>query len=326
MSPLRTHALQTGCVALLTVFAPLLLPAPPASAARTAQPTKILQRTAVLTVATYQYADTTNPEQSLDAYYVPAATHRPWIVVVHGGSWAAGNRKSIDASARKFEAAGFHVFNVEYRKISDFPGRVGVSWATQRNDVIMAVDWVRGHADAFGIDRERGAIYGFSAGGHLAASVGLYGRGNSRFKAIVSTSGVLQPQRLADVADSDPRVGHAGDKPTADVRTLSRWAAAAMRCPRLEWADCKARWNAFMPEQSISTDDPQVMMFQGTADQAVPPQTARAFAYWLRRKSVPYVLTECVNWSHTEACAMDGSWRQDMMMSWLKARTAAPTQ
>ena len=80
-----------------------------------------------------------------------------------------------------------------------------------------------------------------------------------------------------------------------------------------------------MPENSITTDDPQMMLFQGTADPVVPRQTGRAFAYWLNRESVPNVLTECVNWSHTEACAMDNSWRQAMMMGWLKARTAAPT-
>jgi len=277
---------------------------------------------AVLTIATYNYGGGNDPEQTLDAYYDKAASSRPWIAVIHGGSWAAGTKAASAASARKFQLAGFQVFNVEYRKTSDHDSRPGVPWSSQRDDVIRAVNWIRARAAQFGTVANRGAVYGFSAGGHLAMTVGLTGNGSTKVRAIVSASGVLQPHRLQDVADSDPAVGHGGNYPTVANRTLARWAAVAMRCPRLAWADCSRRWDAFLPENLISSDDPPAMMFQGTADAAVPSQTGRAFSYWLSRKGVENSLTECVNWPHTEACAFDGGARQAKMIAFLKKKTA----
>ena len=45
-------------------------------------------------------------------------------------------------------------------------------------------------------------------------SVGTY-LGAPAIRAIVSASGVNQPQRVQDVADSDPRKGVSGDLPTS---------------------------------------------------------------------------------------------------------------
>jgi acetyl esterase/lipase len=293
-----------------------------ASAAPRHAPEQVPHAAAGVTVATHNYGGGKHPEQTLDAYYEGAAPPRPWIAVIHGGSWAAGNKAASASSARKFQQAGFQVFNIEYRKTSDFGSQPGVPWASQRDDLIRAVDWIRAHAAQFGTVANRGAIYGFSAGGHLAMTVGLTGKGSSRVRAIASASGVLQPHRVLDVADSSPAVGHAGDYPTLGNRTLARWAAVAMRCPRLAWTDCRQRWDAFLPENLISADDPPVMMFQGTADASVPSQTGRAFRYWLSAKGVENSLTECVNWTHTEACAFDGGARQAKLMAFLKKKTA----
>ena len=177
----------------------------------------------VLTVATYNYGGAADAEQTLDAYYEKAASPRPWIAVIHGGSWAAGNKAASAASARKFQQAGFQVFNVDYRKTSDYASRPGVPWSSQRDDLLRAVNWIRAHAAQFGTVANRGAVYGFSAGGHLAMTVGLTGNGSTKVRAIVSASGVLQPHRVLDVADSDPAVGHGGDYPTLGNRTLARW-------------------------------------------------------------------------------------------------------
>lgn len=273
--------------------------------------------------ATVTYSYGSDTEQTIDVTTPAGVRAGPWVMLVHGGSWAAGSKTTMLRAARVFSAAGFVVVNLEYRKVSDYVGNPGVVWSQQRQDVLTALTWVRQHATEVGADPTRGALYGYSAGGHIAASAGLYGQGRTRVRAIVSVSGPLQPHRLANVADADPRVGHGGDKPTTGVRTLARWAAVAMRCPNLAWESCSGRWKDFLPETHIGTNDPPMMIFQGSADTSVPPATGRAFRYWMQRGGLEARLIECIRWSHTESCALDGGWRQRDMIAWLRAKTTA---
>lgn len=253
-----------------------------------------------------------DPEQVIDVTPLAGSGH-PWVMVVHGGSWAAGSTVNGVRAQQVFTAAGFVVFNIDYRKITDYPDNPGVPWGKQRDGILDALDWVHAHAAEYGADPDRGAIYGFSAGGHLAASAGLYGNGLTRVKAIVSVSGVLQPDRVVTVANTD--------QGTVGNRTLAGWEAVAMRCPMVTWTDCAARWNDYRPSNHIGANDPPILITQGTADPVVPPATAPSFKYWMNHAGLEAQLIECAGWGHTETCALDGGWRQAKLIAWLKAKT-----
>ena len=284
------------------------------------QPIKRSTVTASRVVETYTYGP--DADQTIDVTYDPSHADGRAVVGYHGGSGVAGSKANLAKAATTLADAGFVVFNVEYRKTSSYANNPGVHWAQQKADALAALDWARANAAQFGADPARFATYGFSWGGLLAATVGLEGNGSAKVNAIVSASGVLQPHRVADVAMSQDGVGHGGDMPSDANRTLYVWEGVAMECPRLDWTDCNGRWTDFLPETHISSDDPPVMMFQGTADPAVPPATATAFGYWLSQKGVANSVTECVNWTHTEACAFDAGWRQQKLIDFLKAKTA----
>ena len=285
------------------------------------EPVRTILSTSELTIATYAYGTAT--DQTLDAYTDPGTTGKPWVIDLHGGSWAAGAKSNADFGSRKLAAQGFVVFNTGYRLTTDYAGRAGVGFADQRADVVKAYHWIQANAVQFGIDPAKGSIYGFSAGGHLAMSVGTY-LGSPAIRAIVSASGVNQPQRVQDVADSDPRKGVSGDLPTSANRTLARWASVAMGCPRLTtWGECNARWNDFMPEKHLGRNDPPVYMTQGTADPAVPSQTGRSFKAALDRVGVANTLVEGVGWGHTELLMFDGKAREANMYAFLKKATGS---
>ena len=319
----KNHAITVATAAVLAVISAFggASPAATAQAATPApvKPIRTLLSTPALTIATYAYG--TDGEQTLDAYTDPGTAGKPWVIDLHGGSWAAGAKSNADFSSRKLAAQGFVVFNTGYRLTSDYPGKPGVRFADQRADVVKSYYWIKAHAPQFGIDPAKGAIYGFSAGGHLATSVGTY-LGAPAIRAIVSASGVNQPQRVQDVADSDPRKGVSGDLPTAPNRTLARWASVAMGCPHLTtWADCNKRWNDFMPEKHLGRTDPPVYMTQGTADESVPSQTGRSFKAALDKAGIANTLVEGVNWGHTERLMFDGGWREANMYAFLKTAT-----
>ncbi|MBX5487596.1 MAG: alpha/beta hydrolase [Mycolicibacterium hassiacum] len=95
----------------------------------------------------------------------------PAVVFLHGGGWSVGDLDSYDAVARR-HAAGAHavVVSVDYRLAPEhpFPAAVDDSWAATR--------WVAGHADDLGVDPNRLAVAGDSAGGNLAAVVAQLAR------------------------------------------------------------------------------------------------------------------------------------------------------
>ncbi|HEV2803002.1 MAG TPA: alpha/beta hydrolase [Pyrinomonadaceae bacterium] len=87
---------------------------------------------------------------------------RPAVVVVHGGSWSAGERSDYPLWNEWLARQGFAVFDIDYR-LAPQP-----NWQTATGDVKCAIGWVRANAARFGIDPSRVALYGRSAGGHLA--------------------------------------------------------------------------------------------------------------------------------------------------------------
>lgn len=104
----------------------------------------------------------------LDAFY-PAAKKAglvPAVLIVHGGGWRSGNRAQHHPLAQHLAAAGYACFTPEYRLSTEalYPAAV--------YDLKAALRWIRGHAREFGVDTNKIAVLGFSAGGELAAFVG----------------------------------------------------------------------------------------------------------------------------------------------------------
>ena len=90
---------------------------------------------------------------------------RPAVLLLHGGGWSAGEPQWVFPQAQAFANAGFVALAVQYR-LSDSLRTPIEALA----DVCAALRWTRLLADSLGVDSTRVAIYGVSAGGHLAAS------------------------------------------------------------------------------------------------------------------------------------------------------------
>lgn len=93
------------------------------------------------------------------------STPRPAVLLLHGGGWSAGEPSWVFPAAEMFADRGFVSLAVQYR-LSDST-RTPLE---ALEDVCRALRWTRLNADSLGVDSSRVAIYGVSAGGHLAAS------------------------------------------------------------------------------------------------------------------------------------------------------------
>ena len=104
--------------------------------------------------------------------YLPRWAHRPGLLVYyHGGGHVIGSLYSHDGVARGLCHHGnVAVLSVDYRLAPEhvFPAAVDDSYA--------ALEWAAENAERFGIDPERIAVGGDSAGGNLAAVVAIMAR------------------------------------------------------------------------------------------------------------------------------------------------------
>jgi len=141
----------------------------PVAASRPARPVTTGARPAVDVVRDLVYARTPQRPLRLDLY-LPAAAPRPLPVVVwiHGGAWRIGGKSPCPAA--RLASRGYAVASIEYRFSHEalFPAQI--------EDCKAAVRWLRAHAPIYGLDPRRIGAWGASAGGHLAALLGVTGR------------------------------------------------------------------------------------------------------------------------------------------------------
>lgn len=97
----------------------------------------------------------------------------PALVFFHGGGFVIGNIDTHDVSSRLFSnASGFKVVSVDYRLAPE------VKFPEPADDCFAATRWVAENAAEIGVDVDRIAVGGDSAGGNLAAVVCLDARGS----------------------------------------------------------------------------------------------------------------------------------------------------
>lgn len=113
--------------------------------------------------------------QKLDIYNatgteVSTSKARPAVVFIHGGAWIHGDKSFISERmplVKTLLQSGYVVASINYRLAVESP------WPAQINDCKSAIRFLRGHAAEYGIDPDRIAVFGESAGAHLAMMLGV---------------------------------------------------------------------------------------------------------------------------------------------------------
>ena len=201
----------------------------------------------------------------------------PAVLIIHGGGWAAGDkraRREVNIGTT-LARNGYVCMSINYLLVTkEHPGP---TWPQNLHDCKTAVRWLRANAERLQIDPSRIGVIGGSAGGHLAAMVGL-------------TGGELDPP-----GEGDTRVQCVVNlyAPVLwfEQRDLDMFRKTRAEAPELyKQAD---------PRTHIDKDDPPMLILHGTADDIVPVADSEALATALKAKGARYQLEIIPGAPHT---------------------------
>lgn len=135
-------------------------------------------------------------EATLTAYIqknapeIKNADRRPAVLILPGGGYEFVSNPENEPVALEYSAKGFQAFTLEYsvKEKGVFP--------VPETEVLRATAVVRARAEEWFVDKEKIALVGFSAGGHLAASVGVHWSRESLLRAAGVSADEAKPNAL----------------------------------------------------------------------------------------------------------------------------------
>lgn len=208
----------------------------------------------------------------LDTYFqepspeIKCSVLRPAVVICPGGAYAFTSDREAEPVALSFAARGFQACVLRYPVA---PARFPAALCA----LAQAVAFVRENAAPYAVDPQQISVCGFSAGGHLAGSLGVFW--NEPFLAAQTglAPAQMRPNRMV-LCYPVITGGSFAHKGSFD-NLLGQDADAAAR----------ARLSL---EQCVTPDTPPAFLWHTVTDEAVPVENSMLFAMALRKAGVPF--------------------------------------
>jgi len=188
--------------------------------------------------------------------YAPTTDKRPAIVFFFGGGWNSGSPTQFYPHCEYLASRGMVAMSADYRVFS----RQQTSPRECVKDGKSAIRWIRQHAAELGIDPNRIAAGGGSAGGHVAAATGTTTAFNEEGEDMTISSVPNALVLFNPVLDTGP-----------DSRAYDR---------------VKEYWQDISPMHNISKNTPPTIVFLGTKDDIIPVESAEKFKNQIIEKGV----------------------------------------
>jgi len=216
------------------------------------------------------YNNDTLTKHLLDIYLPAEAKGKiPLVIFIHGGGWMH-NDKYADMGYMKKTVAeiishGYALASIDYRFSTQavFPA--------QARDCNRAISYLYDHADKYGIDRERFALMGFSAGGHLASLVGLSENDDIESFYMPGTSNFFSFEAVIDFYGPSNLILFPGNDENSPEALLI--GAAPLDRPDLA--------RAASPVTYVDKNDPPFLIIHGENDELVPTKHSHLLNSWL---------------------------------------------
>lgn len=193
----------------------------------------------------------------------------PIAILVHGGGWSSGDKALVDGGAgigiwfNALTEARYVWFSINYRLAPKH------RWPACLEDVLTAIRWVKANAATYQGDPERIALFGHSAGGHLACLAATVPDDSARVQAVVGFA---------------PVTNHEQELPTRGG--VSPSLQALLNRPQAVTPESLGLLRAISPINHVRPGLPPFLLVHGDADKTVPIQQSYDFQAKLQANGV----------------------------------------
>jgi acetyl esterase/lipase len=210
------------------------------------------------------YAQVGDLTLNLDLHLPRGKARSPLIVWVHGGAWRSGSKK--DMPLGKLVEEGYVVASVDYRLSTQakFPAQI--------HDLKAAIRFLRGHGVEWKLSVKKILVAGDSAGGHLAALVGV-SNGHAELEGEVGND-------HAQNSDVQGIISFYGGANLTTILKQSTPHGLSVRVPALDLLlggqpdDAPTLARLASPVFHVDKHDPPLLLFHGDQDPQMPVNQA----------------------------------------------------
>ena len=215
-------------------------------------------------------------EPNMRPYLLDDGEVHPCMIVLPGGGYAVVVPPEGEIVAKRFNELGYNCFVMTYTTNQLMKEPV---MDQAMNDLARAIRLVRRDADKYRVDPDQVYVCGFSAAGHVCASVCDY---------------------WDEIEDGDPVINDYSCRPDAAVLSYPvitsgefahkdsfRFLLGADIYDRTD-DEAKALLNRYSLEKNVKETNPPCFIWQTETDDLVPVQNSYLYAEALKEKGVPY--------------------------------------
>ena len=234
------------------------------------------------------YVPNEHARQKLDLYLPREGSNLPVIVNIHGGAFKMGS-KEMGVPVR-FLTQGYAVASINYRlsQHAKFPAQI--------EDCKAAVRWLRARAREYRLDPGRFASMGSSAGGHLAAMLGVTGD----TKEFDVGENLDQPSAVQAVVDeygpTDFLQMDAHRLPNGMVHDTADSPESELIGGAIQ--ENKAKTARANPIAYVTSSDPPFLIVHGDRDPLAPHHQSELLEAALKQAGVPVLFHTVLGGGH----------------------------
>ena len=190
------------------------------------------------------------------------------VIVFPGGGYGGRAEHEGDVIGEWFQQNGITAFVVEYR-VAPYKHPAELS------DAMRAVKTVRFHADKYGIDKDKIAVMGFSAGGHLAGSVSVH------FDK--------------DIYEATDEIDKESARPDESILCypvidMGDYRHDGSRINLLGWRTTDKMKDFMSLQKQVNENTPEAFIWHTSTDECVFVENSLMYAAALAKEKIPYEL------------------------------------
>ena len=209
-----------------------------------------------------------NPRPYMDTYILKGDKKRPTVLVLPGGGYEFCSPREAEPIAMQFAKQGYNAFVLYY------------SVAPNKHpqpilDVSLAMATIRRNADEWNVEKDKIFVCGFSAGGHLTASIGVHWNKSYIKEALDIKQGENKPNGLILCY---PVIHYGGKMHKGSFLNLLGEDASPHMLAEMSL------------EKQVSSDTPPAFIWHTFNDGAVPVENSLMFAQAMREHDIPFEL------------------------------------